>query len=803
MKPRFNAARAGRPWEEASRTSLWLATVAALLLAGAALMGVNSAAESLSHHREAEAVAREFSNLTSTTRATSLAVSGPTPGTELSAGGAILRLEPSLIALERIDSSEATTQLRATFDQLSADVAAGEIAIMTGQGDIAEIESTVGASNRAVIDAAAAAEASLHADVLSVNRWFTVFTSAVFGIAGVAIAGLVVHAGTQRRAATSVRERQEARYRALMQHSGDIISLVDLHGAVKTQSSSLLRVLGRSDLWLTGRQFSDIVHEEDRPALASMMERAASGTTEAVHGRIRLSHGDGTWRTFDVTAALVSEQFDFEGILLTSRLAPPATSEVPAAPAPVQPLHHPVSGLLAETLFRDRLQHALTRSSRSADSIALLVIQLEPEQALASLSGDARGAVMRTISGRLARSTRGGDSIAQLNDAELAIILDDADLERARSVADRVREQLSRPVAHLNGQVTLTANIGISLKTDPRDTVDAMLLKARSSVSEGLTIATTSPDPLPSVADEAGAVSPGRPNHMAHGETFVSFAINGGHSIELPAGPPAAEAAPAELDIVPAGDPDFDSASVEVQYLPVLALETGEIVELETFVRWRDPQRGFIPIEASGMAAAVTPWMLSHVCRLSSSLPPVSGDLRVRVGVNVSPSVPLDEAFVDLVARTILTTGVEPHNLQFEIPARMIDDGSKPVDAIVAVVRQLRDLGVRVAIDGVGAESDRLPDFAAMPVDSVRIDRSVVTLLDRSADRRALVRTIVERAQAHGVGVVGVGVETLEQAERLWDLGADGGQGPLFFRPVTAKQLQALFSVDGAMVAAD
>jgi EAL domain-containing protein (putative c-di-GMP-specific phosphodiesterase class I) len=106
-------------------------------------------------------------------------------------------------------------------------------------------------------------------------------------------------------------------------------------------------------------------------------------------------------------------------------------------------------------------------------------------------------------------------------------------------------------------------------------------------------------------------------------------------------------------------------------------------------------------------------------------------------------------------------------------------------------------------LDGAGAEADRLPDFDRLPVHGIKLDRSVVTLLDRSADRRSLVRSLVERAREKGVTVTGVGIETLEQAERLWDLGADTGQGPLFFRPIQEEQLPALFATEPTLVAAD
>jgi EAL domain-containing protein (putative c-di-GMP-specific phosphodiesterase class I) len=251
----------------------------------------------------------------------------------------------------------------------------------------------------------------------------------------------------------------------------------------------------------------------------------------------------------------------------------------------------------------------------------------------------------------------------------------------------------------------------------------------------------------------------------------------------------------------PTVDRVLDPAAFELQFLPVLALETGEIVEIETFVRWRHPQRGLVPVEHSGMMDLVTPWMLEQACRLAPALPSTRAGHQVRISVNVSPLTPLDDVLVDNVATSLLTTGLEPSALQLEFAARALD--AETGGTAVATLRQLRDLGVRLVLDGAGAEADRLPDFDRLPVHGVKIDRSVVTLLDRSADRRSLVRSVVERAKANGVAVTGVGVETLEQAERLWDLGADSGQGPLFFRPILEEQLAALFTTEPTLVAAD
>lgn len=794
MRPRFTTRRAEAPWADARRPSLWLAAPLAILLAGGAMFGIHTAANSLADSREAARYAGDLADLVTATRATEAARTGPNPGSELDAGAAIVRLEPAIVALEQMDSSARSSAVRAAFERVKEDVAAGEQAILTGRRDAAEVNATVGASNQAFGDAIATAANALKRDAESAQRWFTILTAAIFSVAGVAFAGLVALFGLQREAAATLRNRSEAHFRAMTQHSGEVISLVDDQGLVQSQSSSLLRLLGRSDLWLVGRPFTDIVELEDRAHLLDLLRTATLRPGEPAYGRLRLTHSDGSPRMVDVTAVRPTDQFVLDGVLLTCRIVPEEPAAVPAAAVaetPAATVQHPVSGLLTEPLFRDRLAHALSRSVRSADPVALLILDLGAEQAFAALSEDAQASTLRAITGRVARSVRGGDTIAHLRGMEFAVILEQTDLDAARLIAQRIYEQLQPPVAHLNGRIRLTPRIGIAVKTDPRDSVDTLLLDARTAVSE------------PELWAAATAAVP-EPERSAAAESTAQPAVQETATAEAPGDQLIVSNVPdqdqAALAEPPATDAPGDDR-FEFQFIPVLALETGEVVELEAVVRWSDPQHGQVPVEQSGKTDAAFGWMLEQAGRLAPTLPITATGRPVLLSLNVSPRTPLDDVLVDRVASALLASGLEPGALQLEIAARALDADGDP--AALDTLRELRALGVRLALDGAGAEAGRLPDFDRLPVDAVKIDRSVVTLLDRSADRRALVRSLVEQAHAKGVTVTGVGIETLEQAERLWDLGADAGQGPLFFRPVEEAQLPALFGSEPALVAAD
>ena len=191
MKPRFVFDRDDRSWGGAGRStspSLWLALPLAVILSGAALFGVDNAADSLVTNRAAAAVAGELHTLAVATHDARTAQTGPMPGSELAAGLAILQLEPAVTALAELGSGSSVNAMIAAFQQLKTDVAAGEQAIVTGQSDAVQVNMTVGASSQTVIDAIGAASAGFRQSADSAGTRFTVMAG-----------GLAVLIATRRR----------------------------------------------------------------------------------------------------------------------------------------------------------------------------------------------------------------------------------------------------------------------------------------------------------------------------------------------------------------------------------------------------------------------------------------------------------------------------------------------------------------------------------------------------------------------------------------------------------------------------
>jgi EAL domain-containing protein (putative c-di-GMP-specific phosphodiesterase class I) len=232
----------------------------------------------------------------------------------------------------------------------------------------------------------------------------------------------------------------------------------------------------------------------------------------------------------------------------------------------------------------------------------------------------------------------------------------------------------------------------------------------------------------------------------------------------------------------------------ELEYQPVVNLRTGEIYGVEALVRWAHPERGrvapteFIPIaEETGLIVPLGAWILRTACDHASrwnrdlpDRPPVT------IGVNVSTRQLHDPTFPQLVRDILAATGVPPSALALEITESILpEDGA----AVIGRLRELQALGVHIAVDDFGTGYSALSRLHHFPVDTVKIDRSFITGIERDCNKAQLVQGIVSLAESLHLAVVAEGLEHPAQAEQLRAMRAHYGQGYLFSRPVSPDRM--------------
>ena len=562
--------------------------------------------------------------------------------------------------------------------------------------------------------------------------------------------------------ATLVAQRQsEEKFRSLVQHARDLIVILDADGLVRYVSPSAEEVWGYVSASVLGRNCLEFIHAEDQAAGQALLDGVLE-TAGAMHTtELRLAHADGSWRDGEVVATNLMQQASVHGVVLTCRDITERKSFERQLTHTA--FHDALTQLPNRALFRDRLEHALARADRQLKSTAVLFVDLDNFKVVNDSLGHAAGdALLAVAAQRLAGCLRAEDTVARFGGDEFALLIEDVDGEPgAVMVAERIAHSFHEPILLEAREVFVGASVGIVISKPRRgDGPDGLLRNADLAMYR--------------------AKATGRGRHVVFDATMQRGAIE---RLEL------------ESDLRRALDRD----EFRVYYQPIVNLVDQRVTEVEALVRWEHPTRGlilpmdFIPIaEETGLIVPLGQWVLEHACRQAR----VWQDRYTREGVpplvlsvNLSARQFRNAALVDDIKQALATTGLDPRTLKLEITESTVMDDA---NAAIAVLEELKALGIRIAIDDFGTGYSSLGYLRRLPVDTLKIDRSFVNGLGADPQTTAIVRSVVALAKSLQLSVTGEGVETVAQQSQLAQLGCDRGQGYLYSRPVTATDLDAI-----------
>jgi diguanylate cyclase (GGDEF)-like protein len=435
-----------------------------------------------------------------------------------------------------------------------------------------------------------------------------------------------------------------------------------------------------------------------------------------------------------------------------------------------QAFNDSLTGLANRALFRDRLTHAIDVHLRDERPLALLFCDLDDFKHVNDQHGHAAGdEVLRTVADRLRACVRAGDTVARLGGDEFALLLESGS-EAPELVGRRVLAEMERPVtigARGRGSgvpVRVGASVGLVVM-DPRE--------------DGIT-----PDVLLARVDTAmyAAKRHGKSRLVSYGGETVSDADTTALIGQLRGA----------LALAHESDPDrvrelrARAGAVEVMYQPVVHVKTTGVVALEALVRWRHPQLGVVPAEwlvekasESGLLGALEEHVLDVACGDIHKLRTTPGLGGLAVHVNVSAARTGDARLLGAVQDVL-----ERYDLPGAALVLEITENSRVPDLAGAadVLEEVRRLGVRLALDDFGKGYSGLSYLQDLPVDIVKIDRSVTTA-DVGTRGAAIRHAIVTLARDLGIDLIAEGVETHGQAMQLTGLGCDFAQGYLYSRP--------------------
>jgi diguanylate cyclase (GGDEF)-like protein/PAS domain S-box-containing protein len=427
----------------------------------------------------------------------------------------------------------------------------------------------------------------------------------------------------------------------------------------------------------------------------------------------------------------------------------------------------PLTGLPNRRLFEDRLEIALAQAHRYRHRVALIFIDLDRFKQVNDGFGHAAGdELLKGVAERLAVSVREGDTVARLAGDEFTLLLPGIHYaEDLAAISRKLVESLRKPFRVQGREVRVTASGGISLYPEDGEDGEALLHSADTAMYR---------------AKERGR------------DNFQLFS------------PAMAEKALERRSLEDSLRSALDRQELTLHYQPCLELATGRVTGVEALLRWQRPELGVMSpkdfmalADFTGVMLSVGPWVLETACRQAREWQR-RGSRGLRLMVNLSAHELQQDDLVVHVEKALAASGLAPDTLHLEIPeGYAMQDLARTIETL----RELRSLGVHLAIDGFGTGFSSLAHLRQLPVDTLKIDLSFVRGATTDADDASVVTAVIAVAHSLGLRVVAQGVETEAQVALLRSLGCDEVQGYLWSPPVPPAECERIL-VQGTLPAA-
>lgn len=521
-------------------------------------------------------------------------------------------------------------------------------------------------------------------------------------------------------------------------------------------SDNLRSMLGVEigDLAHTVDAFLTLIEPDERTKVHARLQAALEGgKAEPFEYRIKAGHDT---LTVQQALELISEPGapHLLGTVLDISLQRASESDVRR-----MAFYDPLTGLANRSHLTQQLDDTIRVARRRNATFTVLFLDLDGfKDVNDTLGHDIGDAMLVTVARRLQGVLRDVDFVARLGGDEFCILLSEhRDELDAADVANRCLEAVNRPLS-LDGH-NLQPQVSIGLARFPDDGENAgQLLKAADSAMYA--------------AKQAGK----------HRYAFYR--------------PEMTEEAERRLALEQQLRRALDEQQFELHYQPQVELVSGAIVGVEVLARWQHPQQGLLPpgsfvgaLERSGMVRTFGVWVIRTACRQMAAWRQQGID-NIRLAVNVSRMHAIDPAIVGVVREALESNDIPPTLLELEVTEMSLHGEHAAVD----VLRRLRELGVRIAIDDFGSGYSSLGTLKHLPIDALKIDRAFVCNMLENTEDAVVLGTIVGLAHSLGYRVAAEGAEQLEQVKVLAGLRCDIAQGHYFSPPVEADQVPALLA---------
>lgn len=553
-----------------------------------------------------------------------------------------------------------------------------------------------------------------------------------------------------------------ALFEAMLTTTGDAVMITDDAGRIERVNPAFERLTGYREDDLSGQDARDLFRDFNDESFCESLWTDAD--TPMHFDSVRSKHADGKAQLHSLTISPVrangGEAKQFLALIMSSTFQTDAESDDGGRRTGYDTL----TGLPDRNLLADRVGQAILNARRSDKSIALLVMGIDRFTFINDALGFGVGdRMLKEMADRLSTVIRQSDTAARLDGDKFAVVTPIAAVDDSVIVAEKVLHATEQVFKADGDNVNITMSIGISIWPSDGENFDTLLKDSLSA--------------------------------MQHAKSL------GGNQYQFFASDMNAKAK-ARLELEKRMRIALEKEHYVLYYQPKVSPGTDKVKGCEALIRWQDPEKGmigpgeFIPVaEETGLIQDIGNWALRKACFQNKDWQDKGYD-PVRMAVNVSPQQFRSADIYDRIVDALNTSGLHPRWLELEITESMLMDN---IDAAIAKMQALRDLGCGLSIDDFGTGYSSLSYLGRFPITTLKIDRAFVHDVQENQNTAEIARAIIGLSKGLDLEVVAEGAEVLEHVDFLREHGCDIIQGYFYSRPVAAHEMEEMLRQSSLM----
>ncbi|MDX2142173.1 MAG: EAL domain-containing protein [Rhodospirillaceae bacterium] len=549
--------------------------------------------------------------------------------------------------------------------------------------------------------------------------------------------------------------QHDALFQAVLDATSDAVMVTDRLGVIQRANPAFAKLTGHEVGRLEGMNARELFAEHNDTAFCDALW---TQTQRQHYDSVRSKHADGKAQLHSLTMTPVLDgtgvPSQYVALILSETFQSDATMGATRKVG-----HDPLTGLPDRSLLADRVEQNILTAKRANKSIAMLVMGIDRFTVINEGLGYAAGdQLLKELGERLSKVVRQSDTAARLDGDKFAVMTPISAIDDSVIVAEKVLNGMRKAFRLKDEDIFATLSVGLSIfPTDGKD-FDELLKGSLSAMS---------------FAKQAG------------GDQYRFFASDMNTKAKN------------RLELEKRIRGALANNEFVLFYQPKVNPKTNQVKGGEALIRWMDPKRGmigpgeFIPVaEETGLIVDIGTWVMREACRQTKAWQD-KGYEPIKMSVNVSAHQFRAKDLLDKVVANLSACGLDAKWLELEITESML---MNDIDAAIARMQKVRDLGCGLSIDDFGTGYSSLSYLGRFPITTLKIDRAFVRDVQDNQNTAEIARAIIGLSRGLNLEVVAEGAEILEHVDFLRDNGCDSIQGYYYSKPLSAVDFEKMLT---------